>query len=351
MILVKSKFPIQWSALATLVLLLSLAGQVSAQSATPAEDHSRLLQQLRPGIRLRLETNGERTAGKLRAVTADSVFLETNSFALNDVDRAWIRQRATRKGMLIGALVGAPAGAVFGTFLVWFADALCEGSCNGVSGGELALGAVGGGAFGLISGGVIGATIGASVPRWGDITDRRTRVPADPDAPIGSVSFMPAFAQFAQSESGGGLGGRANYTFETRNIAAGFEVGRYSAGTTRQSVFRGGPCDVNVSCFDTADVKTSVLHVGGVARVVPGGQRGIKPYGSLGIGVYDWSSGESGSVTLAGYSLGAGVQVRNQNARRGLFAEARWQSNLSRSGHPFARYGFYSFAVGTTFAW
>jgi len=348
--LVRSKFTIPRPALAAIVLLLSLAGESSAQSATPADERTRLLQQLQPGIRLRLKTDGGRTAGRLRAVTADSVFLDNNSFAMAELDRAWIRQRATRKGMRIGALVGAPVGAVFGTFLVWFVDALCEGSCNGVSAGELALGAVGLGAFGLVSGGAIGATIGASVPRWGDVTDSRTRVPSDPDAPIGSVSFMPAFAQFAQSESGGGFGGRANYTFETRNIAAGFEVGHYSAGTTRQLAFQ-GPCDVNVSCFDTADVKTSVLHLGGVARIAPGGQRGIKPYASLGIGVYDWSSGASGSITLAGYSLGAGVRVRNHNARRGLFAEARWQSNLSRAGHPLARYGFYSFAVGTTFAW
>jgi hypothetical protein len=344
------KFSVHWQAFATVLLVASFAQEAGAQTTSPIEARARLLQQLQPGIRLRLESNGERTAGKLSAVTPDSVILENGRFAVADVDGAWIRQRSTRKGMQLGALIGAPVGAVFGVFLVWFADALCENACNGVSAGELALGAVGFGAFGLVSGGTIGATIGATIPRWGEITDKRTRVPSDPDAPIGSVSFMPAFAQFGQSESGGGFGGRANYTFETRNLAVGFEAGTYSAGTTRQLEFQ-PPCDANVSCFDTADVKTSVFHVGGVARVVPGGQRGLKPYASLGVGVYNWDSDFSGSITLAGYSVGAGLQMRNRNARRGLFAEARWQSNLSRSGHPFAQYGFYSFALGSTFAW
>ena len=338
----------KWRWLMALCCSICLAQQAHAQTNS-SDARAATLQQLQPGIRLRLQADGERNIGRLRAISADSVFLEDGAFALRDLEGAWIRQRSTRKGTIIGALVGAPAGGAFGLFVIWLADALCESSCGGLGAGELVLGTAAFSAFGLLSGGAVGAVIGAGIPRWGEVTDKRTRIPADPEAPIGSFSISPAYAQLAQSETGGGFGGRAAYTFETKNLALGLEAGSYNGGTTRHAVFQN--CPDLTACIDTADIKTTVFHAGGIARVVPGGQRGIKPFASLGVGVYSWSSGTSGSLVLAGYSLGAGAQLRNRTGRRGLFAEARWQSNLSRSGDPLARYGFYSIGVGSTIAW
>lgn len=263
--------------------------------------------------------------------------------------RVEVRQRATRTGVKWGAITGGVGGALFGGFLGYLIEALCESECSGdISHGAL-IGGVLGGVAGTAAGGVTGGIIGAGAPKWVSIDARHVR-PA-PSHAIGSASLLPAFAR-PGSGGGGGAGARFAYSFETRHLALGPELGVYSLGSNTRS--RAAVCapDLPVTCTDTIPSHETVTHGGFNARLGTGVDRRVEPYLTAGSGFYVWTRDHSlGSLELIGYSVGAGVQLRNANGKRAVVAETRWQDNLSRSGNPDGKYGFYTFAIGGSLAW
>src|SRR5262245_3769948 len=126
----------KWSFVLLLCCSLVGAGELRAQNDSISAARTDLVQQLHPGVLLRIQATGPRTVGKLRAVTPDSVFLEDRAFANDNIKGVWIRQRAIRKGVKLGALIGAPVGVAFGSFVVWLASVISDNG-DDLSGGEL----------------------------------------------------------------------------------------------------------------------------------------------------------------------------------------------------------------------
>lgn len=308
---------------------------VHAQTDSAAIRRAQLLQRLQPGTTLRVSAAGAPVIGRLVRLGEDSLYLEGQAFALDAGPRIWLQQRSTSRGMKAGAIIGAPAGAAFGAFFMLLASGLCEYDCVEDTPRAIALGALGFGAFGMVAGGTVGAVVGSAIPRWVDIDDPRVRIPTEADAEspapahaIGSVSVTPAFAKFADGDEAG-AGARAAYMFHLRRAGLGLEAGTYSMGG-----------DGNV------------MHAGGVARFGTGVDRRVEPFVTLGTGLYSWSqSAGGGAIQLGGYSAGTGLQLRSDSRRQSLFAEARWQSNLTRSGDSNGRYGFYTLGIGGSLAW
>lgn len=121
---------------------------------------------VRPGRQLRVDVL---RLGRLhgRLVAADSTTLtlargqSTIAVPLSEVDRLWVRDRATGKGALIGAGVGVAAGIV-GGFLIGSI------ACEPVDGDDCtALGvAATAGFLGGAGGAALGAGIGLAIPIW-----------------------------------------------------------------------------------------------------------------------------------------------------------------------------------------
>jgi hypothetical protein len=332
---------------AALFVLLVPASGIRA-GASAQTDTSRLdarLQQLPAGVILRANAAGATVQGELRGVTRDTVLIGNVAIARATLERVWLRERATRQGLKWGALIGAPAGAAFGAFVALIATGLCEYECEDLSAGEAILAVGGGGAAGALAGGALGAAIGAAIPRWVDLAGEHVRIPTAPRAAhVGSISLVPTLTRAAEG-GGGGAGVRANYMFQTRHFALGPELGRYSLGERDLPAFV--PCGPDV-CLDTVPVNTSVFHAGGAVRIGTGTDRSLEPFATAGAGLYAWQGGNG--IELGGYSLGAGVQARNRSRRQSLFLEARWQSNLTRSGDD-TQLGFYTLGIGAALAW
>ncbi len=323
------RIPLLRVALAIAVSALPLA----AQTDTLAERRAQLLQQLQPGAVLRIRTGNDLLVGRLSNVSADTLFLDNHAFNLRALERIELRQRATVRGMKIGAIVGAPAGAVFGALLLWLVSAMCEYDCSDNSGSDIALGAAAFAAGGAVAGGAVGAAIGAATPRWVNLDDARLRLSrlgsTAPSHRIGSVAVTPVYAHNAAG-AGGGPGVRAAFAFQTRRVSFGPEIGYYDLG------------EGNLQ---------SVTHWGGISRVGAGSDRQLEPYASLGAGLFSWNMAGGGALRLGGYSAGGGLQLRSAAGKAALFGEARWQSNLTRSGNPDGNLGFYTIGLGGSLTW
>jgi hypothetical protein len=316
--------------------LIFMAGATSAnaQADSAAVRRAQLLQRLQPGTTLRVSTAADPAIGRLVRVGSDSLYLDAGAYSLSPDQRIWLQQRSTSRGMKAGAIIGAPAGAAFGAFFMLLVSGLCEYDCPEDKPRAIALGALGFGAFGGLAGGTIGAVVGASIPRWLDIDDPRIRLPTTDDVAasvpvtIGSLAVTPALAGAA---NGGGLGAgaRATYMFHLRRAGLGLEAGAYDLGND-----------------------TRVAHAGGLARFGAGFDRRLEPYVTLGTGLYSWSDVGGGAIQLGGYSAGAGINVRSASRKQTLFAEARWQDNLTISGDlDSSKYGFYTIGIGGSLAW
>ena len=72
---------------------------------------------------------------------------------------SWVRGRATKTGMLVGAVTGAIATGIFVGLVV---AAVCEVDCDnaGLEGGLVGFG------IGAVGGALVGAAIGAAIPKW-----------------------------------------------------------------------------------------------------------------------------------------------------------------------------------------
>jgi hypothetical protein len=352
----KSPMPssVPWRRAAVSLMLCALCSIPGTPARAQADTtRAEVLSRLPPGTTLRASSAGLLLVGGLRGVSGDTLYINGHALPLSTVDRVWVQQRSTRRGIRTGVKIGAPVGAATGVLFLLGAAAVCEYECPNLNIANFAAAVLGGGAFGAVAGGVTGGTIGATVPRWVDVS-RASVPPTRPVAAagavrtIGSVSLVPAIAR-AEDADDVGFGARMAYTFHTTYISFGPEIGLYGLGTNPRPRFTVCGTDYQL-CVDTVPTAESVFHAGAVARVGTGGHRRVEPFGSLGFGVYKWNRGENG-IELGGYSTGAGVQLRSASRRRVLTAEARWQSNLTRSGDEDGQYGFLTFGLGGSLAW
>ena len=72
---------------------------------------------------------------------------------------------------------------------------------------------------------------------------------------------------------------------------------------------------------------------------------------TIGTGIYSWTTGYGGSVQFGGYSAGLGLLSRSRSHRRSAFIDARYHSNLTRSGEANPQYGFFTIGLGGALAW
>jgi hypothetical protein len=119
-----------------------------------------------PGERVRLETiHAGRLEGVAVSATDRSVLLNQDGDQLEiasaEIERVWIRGRATRNGAVIGGLVGAAAGVTYGLLITRPESSPCDAD-NCTRAGVTAAS----GALGLAAGAGIGALIGSLIPRW-----------------------------------------------------------------------------------------------------------------------------------------------------------------------------------------
>lgn len=333
-------------------LLLVVATPLFAQTdSIPVNRRAALLQRLHPGTPVRIWLNGALIEGPIQRVTRDTVYVAAHAAPAATLEEAWVQQRATRKGATIGAIIGAPAAAAFGGFLMLILSA----ESGGVSGNDVALGVLGFGAFGALSGAVLGGVIGAATPQWVEITSERARIP-EADAArqartrsIGALSLTPTFGHNLDA-SGGGVGLRASYLFQTRHFSFGPELGVLQTGDVDYETFTFCPGE-NTSCFDTVTVSQKVMHAGGLARVGTGIDNKVEPFATLGVGFTSWGKGGFGAIVLGGYSIGAGLTLRDESRKKSIFIDARYNNNLTNSGDVDPQYAFYTLGIGASVAW
>ncbi len=84
---------------------------------------------------------------------------------LAEIDSVWVRGRATRKGMVVGAVVGGVGLAAVAAGLASIFEGVGFGDTDYDTGMVVRVG-VGGLLVGAAGGAVIGAGIGALIPRW-----------------------------------------------------------------------------------------------------------------------------------------------------------------------------------------
>lgn len=145
--------------------LAVLAGWMALHSdpllAQSAEDVLRSEAGQRTVVRLQLQ--GTRVTGRLVALSAGAAQIAEvaglRSVSLAEVDSVWVRGRATKTGMLVGAVTGAIATGIFVGLVV---SAVCEVDCEnaGLEGGLVGFG------IGAVGGALVGAAIGAAIPKW-----------------------------------------------------------------------------------------------------------------------------------------------------------------------------------------
>jgi hypothetical protein len=159
---IPSPFVRPWlPALAALVLVGASASAQAPDSARAAVVHT-----LSFGTRVRLDllhagmVEGRFTRGTdtiLTLVRHD----ESTSIRLRDIERLWVRGRATGTGALVGAGVGIVAGVVYGLLIGQVA-------CEPVDGGDCTTAEVAAltGLIGGAGGALAGAGIGLAIPVW-----------------------------------------------------------------------------------------------------------------------------------------------------------------------------------------
>jgi hypothetical protein len=293
------------------------------------------------GSTVRLQTTGgDMLEGMLR-LAGDSVRLDgadhVHVVALADVRSAWLRQRRTRTGALVGSLLGGAGGGIFLGFLglVAGADKVGELAEIGVLGGGLA-------------GGVAGGVVGAAIPRWTPIQPDRAgdiAMPAPPDAApgrrrLGAIEAAAGFGRIGGDEpTEGGPGGRLALHAEfgtdpssTREaslfFSVGPEIGWFDLGSTgrvRRAYFdpsspTGAPDTLQLARSYTALTAGGLLRLGLATS-------DVRAYALGGLAYHRWDYEQSdeswlgpgpvppavalggGRFEHVGYSIGAGGQA------------------------------------------
>jgi len=118
------------------------------------------------GQQVRLELTGNlRVEGRFALGSDTSVTLVRHDVPtqvrLPDVERLWVRGRATGRGALIGAGVGALAGILYGLLI-------SEVACEPIDGGDCTAAEVAAvaGLLGGAGGALVGAGVGYAIPIW-----------------------------------------------------------------------------------------------------------------------------------------------------------------------------------------
>ncbi|NNG15128.1 MAG: hypothetical protein HKM89_01520 [Gemmatimonadales bacterium] len=155
-----------WAGLTLTALLLTPSFWLAAQDSTATLTQRRaVIRALHVGELLRVERpGGARLEGVLSAATTDSLVLAREAGLARidhmEIDRLWVRGRATKEGAIIGSITGLVAGVGLGFFI---GEVICDNEdCNADTGRAVALLGLGGGAVG--AGG--GALVGATIARW-----------------------------------------------------------------------------------------------------------------------------------------------------------------------------------------
>jgi len=121
---------------------------------------------VKPGQLLRVESAPlGRLEGRFVAMDVSTLTLTRDStpteVRLPDIERLWVRGRATGRGALIGAGVGIVAGAAYGLLIGSIA-------CEPVDGGDCTSAEVAAvmGLLGGAGGAAVGAGVGYAIPIW-----------------------------------------------------------------------------------------------------------------------------------------------------------------------------------------
>lgn len=302
---------------------------------------------LQTGTPVRVELRGgEVVTGRLVGLGGGGLHLQGRraDVPFASVDRLAARGRSTGAGLRIGGIVGGIGGAAGGALVGWVVGALCESSQCASVGLDILAGGGLGLLVGAVGGGALGAVVGATVPRWVE--------PArGGPAAVGEVSATGAWSRFGSGAEGSGAGGDLSLLAVVGPIEVGPEIGYHDPGTLASTMHV--PCssparipvpDSTSLCDLPVQIARRVWHAGGTVRVDP--LRGaLRPYAVGGVGYYSWSG-----LDLAGYSVGAGVRWVPGRVGPGLHLEARWHSNLSRSGSSVPL-GYLTLGAGGTLRW
>jgi hypothetical protein len=114
------------------------------------------------------DRSGQRIEGRFEQYRADSLVIRRGELArvgipLGTLSRVWVRERATKTGMLVGGLLGVPLGVLAGGGLCDFERNQENNIGEDVSCTEHYIGAtVAGAALGV----GLGALVGRVIPKW-----------------------------------------------------------------------------------------------------------------------------------------------------------------------------------------
>jgi len=320
---------------AVVVALIVLANPASARTAPDETGETVRFAAGWPPVAAELEA-GDSIRVNLRTITDyEGVVISTtdSTLALDgergvslvpalDIEKLWVRGRATRTGATVGVIVGGVAGALLGAAMAEYGN---------MEGGDTdpALGALGGGLIGGTLMGLLGAGIGAATPKWHlkyeagpdtltaaeyEAIRLQTEEASAPDKAegkgrTGALRIMGGYSVCTRSgEPGGDIGGLFDYLSQVKpTLSLGPEIG-YS--------WLGG--------------SANFWHLGATAILSPTRWKD-KYYLVGGLELYDWT-GEVESAGGIGFSLGGGHRFYSQSGRSSLDLELRWRSNVSRAG-------------------
>ncbi len=152
------------------LVAMTMAGVLPRQAGgqQPSDSAARrdaVVQSLNPGQRIRIR------AAALPLLEGSFVRRENSTLLLRqdtvpariripEIERLWVRGRATKTGAIIGGAVGLAAGLAYGYLIgeVICDDPDCQANDAAAIGGL--------GAAGLISGALVGGAVGAAIPKW-----------------------------------------------------------------------------------------------------------------------------------------------------------------------------------------
>lgn len=339
-------------------VLCALPGSVVTAQARPRADSLRAAAARlapRTPVRLGLRT-GNVLTGRLTGVDGAGLRLEGRAAAvpLDAVNHLSARGRSTGTGLKVGLIAGGIGGTIGGGLIGLVVAALCETDSCASTGTNVLVGA----GLGLLAGGgggaALGAVVGSTIPRW-------VEPGAAAPARIGELAATGAWSRLGSRAGGSGLGGDLSYMATFGPVAVGPDVGWHGLGTNlRQGFVRcqppvrspsGAVPDTVTFCPEQVPVGESVWHVGGAAQLDPL-HADLRPYAVGGLGLYAWRSDYFGtSLDLLGYSVGGGLRWQPRRSAVGVRAEARWDSNLSRSGGTDHPLGYLTVGFGGTLRW
>ena len=149
-------------------LYFALLMLMGSPVGVPAQenDRSNVAQALRVGQQVRVDaTQLGRIEGRLVAASSTTLTLARQNvptqIGLPDIERLWVRGRATRKGTIIGAGVGTLVGIVGGLLISSLA-------CEPIDGGDCTAAEVAAvtGLIGGAGGAAVGLGVGFAIPVW-----------------------------------------------------------------------------------------------------------------------------------------------------------------------------------------